>query len=168
MKIWCTLSGLTPKSLSLSCVPSPQSIRNWCFWVPRIWAVWWRPYAGVAEFAPNILSSKDNDYSSSPSSFSTSCMKTASTASSTVGRMFRTLSSWEILISLVVWSDRLASTKMPPSSCTILFPTNKALRPEESVYFTSERSRMMLLMPSAWILISSDLRLGAMLESNFS
>src|SRR6187402_95196 len=57
---------------------------------------------------------------------------------------------------------------MPLSSCNMRLPTNKALRPDESVYFTSERSRMILRTPSACNVTISDFNCGAMLESNFS
>ena len=83
-------------------------------------------------------------------------MNTASTASSGVRVIFNTLSNCEILISLNVCSERAAKTKIPPSSWKILFPTSSALNPEESVYLTSDKSRMIFLTPSAWSVISSD------------
>ena len=79
-------------------------------------------------------------YSSSFMSFLDPCMKTASIDSSTVGKMFQytvELGDFDEFHGMV---GRLASKKMPPSSCMMRLPTNQALRLDESVYFTSVRS----------------------------
>jgi len=66
--------------------------------------------------------------------------------------MVSTESSWEILINFKTCSVGAAITKSPFSFSQSLFPTNMELKPEESVYFTILRSKIIFLAPQRSIL----------------
>ena len=76
--------------------------------IPKDFDAEYQPVAGYSLSLP-----------SSPSPFSPpsiSLRKTASTASSTVGRILSTLFNWDILMSFITWSLSAVRIKMPPSS----------------------------------------------------
>ena len=72
------------------------------------------------------------DYACLSASRSISSMKRRSTASLTVGAIFKIVSNCEIEISFITERCKPVRTKVPPEFLQSLFATKIALRPEES------------------------------------